>query len=285
MNSPVDVAVVGTLNVDLIIRVTRMPDVGETVLGRSVSQRLGGKGANQALAAAGLAPTALIGAVGRDEEGERLLAGQRAGGVDVTHVFRADGASGRAFIEVDDAGDNRIIVSPGANRLLRPTQVRPALDAVSPKVVLTQLESPPEITEAVTAWCSGHARRLLLNPSPVTDLPTYVLAAADPLVVNEHEARFYAPADTDDPDALARSLLAVAGSAVITLGAEGAVVAEGDTVRRIDVEQVRVVDTTGAGDMFAGVLAAHLTRDVELGAATELAAAAATEYVARPREI
>ncbi|MAU82603.1 MAG: ribokinase [Gordonia sp.] len=284
MNSPVDVAVVGTLNVDVIIQVERMPEAGETIMGRSVSQRLGGKGANQALAAARHAPTALIGTVGDDEDGGRLLAAQRAGGVDVSHVLRAHEASGKAFIEVDDDGDNRIIVLAGANQLLTAEHVQHALDATSPAVVLTQLESPSEVTEAVADWCSRHDRRFLLNPSPVADLPAHVLAAADPLVVNEHEARFYAPDADDDPVARARSLLRVARSVVMTLGAHGVVVAEGSAMRRIDVEQVRAVDTTGAGDVFAGILGAHLASGHELVAAAELAAAAATEFVARPRQ-
>ncbi|MEE3852043.1 ribokinase [Gordonia sp. LSe1-13] len=279
--SSVDVAVVGTLNMDVIVQVTRMPEVGETVLGQSVSERPGGKGANQALAAAGLASTMLVGVVGRDDAGDRLLAVQDAGGVDTVYVSRVDEASGQAIIEVDDAGDNRIVVLVGANANLSTAHVEHALDAALPRVVLTQLESPSEVTAAVAAWCSRRSRRLLLNPSPVAELPGAVLAAADPLVVNEHEARFYASDDTDDPVAVAHALLEVATSAVITLGADGVVVAADGAVARIDVARVRAVDTTGAGDVFAGVLAAHLAHDSGLVEAAEQAAAAATAHVAR----
>jgi ribokinase len=284
MDTAVDVAVVGTLNVDVIVRVDRLPAPGETVLGQSMSERLGGKGSNQALAAAPLATTALVGAVGDDEPGTGMRSAVRDGGVDVTHVVQVPGQrSGQAIIEVDDAGENRIVVLSAANAALTPVAVEDALDALDPKVVLTQLESPMATTEAVAAWCIRNGRRLLLNPSPVAALDDGIVGAADPLVVNEGEAAFYAGVDGDDPDVVARRLLEVARSAVITLGADGVVVADHDSVERIAVEQVRAVDTTGAGDAFAGTLAAHLAHGSDLVAAARQAAAAATALVARLR--
>ncbi|ROZ88620.1 ribokinase [Gordonia sp. OPL2] len=284
MDTVVDVAVVGTLNVDVIVRVDRLPAPGETVLGQSMSERLGGKGSNQARAAAPLATTALVGAVGDDEPGVRMRAAAHDEGVDVTHVLQAHGKrSGQAIIEVDDDGENRIVVLSGANAALTTTHVEGSLDALDPTIVLTQLESPMAVTEAVAAWCVRNERRLLLNPSPAAALDDAVVRAADPLVVNESEAAFYAGLDIDDSDAAARRLLAIARSAVITLGADGVVVAQGDSIERIAVDRVRAVDTTGAGDVFAGTLAAHLADGVDLVIAARRSAAAATALVAQPR--
>ncbi|MFW0794414.1 ribokinase [Gordonia sp. CPCC 205515] len=283
-NAHVDVAVVGTLNLDIVIHVERMPDSGETVMGRSKSERPGGKGANQALAAATVGTTALIGIVGGDDAADRMLDAQLAGGVDVTHVRRTEGISGQAVIEVDDSGANRIIVLSGANGSLTADDVRHSLDAADPRIVLTQLESPREVTAAVAAWCTRNGRRMLLNPSPVDELDPTILAAADPLVVNEHEAAFYAPTTSDDPETLARQLLDVARSVLITLGGDGVIAAADGNVERIAVEPVDVVDTTGAGDMFAGVLAAHLATGSEMLEAVRLATTAATELVAQQRE-
>ncbi|GAB92618.1 ribokinase [Gordonia rhizosphera] len=283
--SSIDVAVVGTLNMDVVVRVTRMPDVGETVLGRSLSERPGGKGANQALAAATITPSTLIGAVGDDEAGDRLLAVQRSGGVDIAHIGRVEGISGRAVIEVDDAADNRIIVLSGANAALDAADVTRGLDVVGPGVVLTQLESPGPVTAAAADWAARHRRRFILNPSPVAALDESILAAADPLVVNEHEAAFYAGGEaSDDPAELARALGGLARSAVLTLGGRGVIVAVDDELTQIAVARVRPVDTTGAGDVFVGTLAGHLARGLTLVDAAEKSAVAATDFVARARE-
>ncbi|MBD1320098.1 ribokinase [Gordonia hankookensis] len=284
-SSPIDVAVVGTLNMDVIVRVARMPRAGETILGTRLSERPGGKGANQALAAAGVARTALIGAVGNDDAAHRLIANQHDGGVELGHLHHVDGISGRAIIEVDDRGDNRIIVLTGANAALTACHVERALDALMPKVVLTQLESPHDVTDCAAAWALANDRRFLLNPSPVCRLDEHVIGAADPLIVNENEAVFYAGGDSaDDPTGLARRLLVHSRSAVVTMGGDGVVVATADEIRRVEVEQVRAVDTTGAGDLFAGILAGHLARGATLIDAVAPAAAAATEFVARPRD-
>ncbi|MGC4964062.1 ribokinase [Gordonia sp. DT101] len=285
-SSPIDVAVVGTLNMDVIVRVGRMPRSGETILGTSLFERPGGKGANQALAAAEVARTALIGAVGNDDAAQRLVANQHDGGVEIGHLHHVDGISGRAIIEVDDRGDNRIIVLTGTNAALTPGHVEHGLDELTPKVVLTQLESPLDVTASVAAWATANDRRFLLNPSPVCRLDEHVIGAADPLIVNEGEAAYYAGGDpADDPTDLARRLLVHSRSAVITLGGDGVIVATPDGIRRIDVEQVRAADTTGAGDLFAGTLAGHLALGSTVADAAALAATAATEFVAQPRDI
>ncbi|MBD0022454.1 MAG: ribokinase [Gordonia sp.] len=272
------VAVVGTLNMDTVVTVAVRPGVGETVLGTSVRERCGGKGANQAIAAAaGASGVALIGTVGDDDAGAAMLANARAAGVDVTHVGVKGDTSGRAFIEVDTSGDNRIVVVPGANSLLSPDAVRSALGALDPRVVLTQLECPPAVTESVATWCTDRCTRFILNPSPVAPLPERILTAADPLVVNEHEARAYADSDTD----LAEALLRRTTSAVITLGARGCIVATPGRRSAIAVTPAAEgVETTGAGDHFAGILAARIASGADLHDAAAQAADSATAYIA-----
>lgn len=201
--------------------------------------------------------------------------------MDTRRVRRVAGISGQAIIEVDDDGANRIVVLSGANAELAAGDVLRGLEVLDPKIVLTQLESPLEVTEAVASWCSRNGRRFMVNPSPVVALPDEILSAADPLIVNEYEAGFYAGAG--DSEALGRELLEVSNSAVITLGGAGVVVAEQGSVRRIPVDEVRVVDKTSAGDVFAGTLAAHVSQDATLLDASARAAAAATQFVGRPR--
>jgi ribokinase len=278
------VAVVGTLNLDLVVRTERRPRVGETVMGVSYVERPGGKGANQALAAASLGPTVLIGAVGDDAAGASMRVHQGDAGVDTRHVVEVVGASGRAVIEVDSDGDNSIIVVAGANNELTAEHVVSALDDVRPDVVLTQLESPRAVTSAAATWTRRHGRRFVLNPSPVAPVDREILQVANPLVVNEGEAEFYC--DTDglgDPEEIARHLLRRAESVVITLGSQGVVVATADSVQTIGVEKVRAVDTTGAGDHFAGSLAWYLAAGADLPTAARRSAERATAYVAAPR--
>lgn len=278
------VAVVGSLNLDLTAVVARAPEEGETVLGRRLETYPGGKGANQAIGAARIAPTAVVGAVGADSAGAALRSAQTAAGVDTEHLLTVDVPSGRAIVVVTDDGDNRIIVIPGANAKVTASGVTAALDALDPVVVLTQLELPIAATTAAVEWTRVHRRRLVLNPSPVVALDDLILADADPLVVNEREALFYAGASAgDDPDDIAACLLERVRSAVITRGGRDVVVATEDYVERIAVPRVHVVDTTGAGDHFAGTLAARLAIGEDLFAAAHEAARAATALVASRR--
>ncbi len=277
-------AVVGSLNLDLTAVVARAPEEGETVLGRRLETYPGGKGANQAIGAARLAPTAVVGAVGTDSAATALRRSQTAAGVDTEHLLTVDVPTGRAIVVVTDDGENRIIVVPGANSKVTAAGVTAALDALDPVVVLTQLELPLAATTAAVEWARAHRRRLVLNPSPVVALDDLILADADPLVVNEHEALFYADATSlDDVDDIAARLLERVRSAVITRGGDDVVVATEDYVERIMVPRVRVVDTTGAGDHFAGTLAARLGTGEDLFAAAHEAARAAATLVASRR--
>nr|BFD95291.1 ribokinase [Kitasatospora sp. Xyl93] len=273
-----DVLVVGSANVDLVIGVERRPGAGETVLGSDLAVHPGGKGANQAVAAARLgARTALLARVGDDANGRLLLESQREAGVDTEGVLVGGAPTGVALITVDPSGDNSIVVSPGANGRLTPEDVRAAGPLFrASRVVSAQLEIPLEsVVEVVRQLPSG--TRFVLNPSPPRALPAEVLAACDPLIVNEHEARVIlgGGAVGDDPAAWVRDLLASGPeSVVVTLGSQGALVASaGGEVVRVAPVKVDAVDTTGAGDSFTAALA------WKLGAGAPLAEAAA--YAAR----
>ncbi|MEU8572570.1 ribokinase [Streptomyces asoensis] len=272
-----DLLVVGSANADLVIGVERRPAAGETVLGSDLAVHPGGKGANQAVAAARLgARTALLARVGDDAYGRLLLDSQRAAGVDTAGVLEGGAPTGVALITVDPSGDNSIVVSPGANGHLTPADVRAAAGLVrASRVVSAQLEIPLEtVVEVVRSLAPGS--RFVLNPSPPRPLPAEVLAACDPLIVNEHEAAVILGEERSGagPEDWARTLLARGPrSVVVTLGAQGALVASAEGVARVPSVPVDAVDTTGAGDSFTAALAWRL------GTGSSLAGAAA--YAAR----
>ncbi|MEU0671792.1 ribokinase [Streptomyces sp. NPDC006172] len=272
-----DLLVVGSANADLVIGVERRPGAGETVLGSDLAVHPGGKGANQAVAAARLgARTALLARVGDDAHGRLLLDAQRAAGVDTVGLLVGGAPTGVALITVDPSGDNSIVVSPGANGRLTPQDVRAAAGLFhASRVVSAQLEIPLETVVEVVR-CLAPGSRFVLNPSPPRPLPAEVLAACDPLIVNEHEARVILgdAAVGDEPEDWARILLAKGPrSVVVTLGADGALVASAEGVVRVASVPVDAVDTTGAGDSFTAALA------WKLGAGSSPAEAAA--YAAR----
>ncbi|OIK24638.1 ribokinase [Streptomyces malaysiense] len=279
-----DLLVVGSANADLVIGVERRPAAGETVLGGDLSTHPGGKGANQAVAAARLgARTALLARVGDDGHGRLLLDSLRSAGVDPSGVLEGGAPTGVALITVDPSGDNSIVVSPGANARLTPADVRAAEGLLrASRVVSAQLEIPLEtVVEVVRNLPSG--TRFVLNPSPPRSLPAEVLAACDPLIVNEHEARVVlGEAAGADPEDWARGLLAMGPrSVVVTLGAEGALVHDGSGAARVASVKVDAVDTTGAGDAFTAALAWRLGAGAGLaraaGYAARVGAAAVTK--------
>ena len=194
-----DLLVVGSANADLVVRAERLPGAGESVHGTDVRTYPGGKGANQAAAAARLgARVALLARVGADEHGAFLLTAQRAAGVDTAHVLTGGAPTGLALITVGPGGENTIVVSAGANALLTATDVRAAaaLLSVAP-VVSLQLEIPlASVVEVIRTV--GPGTRVVLNPSPLAPLPAEVLRACDPLVVNEHEARHLLAGETGE---------------------------------------------------------------------------------------
>ncbi|WP_129789753.1 ribokinase [Promicromonospora panici] len=280
------VVVVGSANVDLVVDVPRHPAGGETILGGDLRRTPGGKGANQAVAAAqaGGADTTFVGALGRDESAGLLLASLDGAGVRTDVVERVDAPSGTALITVSPDGENTIVVAPGANSRVR---VGPAqADRIAAAdVVLAQLEIPLD-----TVLAAARARRegalFVLNAAPSRDLPDELWEQLDVLVVNEHEAADLVdgpePSGAATPEALAAALLERVPVVVVTLGAEGSLVAERDVPPvRVPAARVTAVDTTGAGDTYCGVLAAALARSRELSGAARLAGAAGALAVTR----
>ncbi|POX56145.1 ribokinase [Streptomyces sp. Ru71] len=280
-----DLLVVGSANADLVVGVERRPAAGETVLGSDLAVHPGGKGANQAVAAARLgARTALLARVGDDAYGRLLLDSQRAAGVDTVGVLVGGAPTGVALITVDPSGDNSIVVSPGANGRLTPADVQAAGSLFqASRVVSAQLEIPLEsVVEVVRSLAPGS--RFVLNPSPPRPLPREVLDACDPLILNEHEAKVILgdARAGDTPEEWARVLLAKGPrSVVITLGAEGALVADARGVTRVPSVKVDTVDTTGAGDAFTAALAWKLGTGASLAEAAAYAARVGAAAVTR----
>ncbi|MBA0124010.1 ribokinase [Haloechinothrix sp. YIM 98757] len=271
--------VVGSANRDVTVEVRRRPGPGETVFGGDTRTGTGGKGANVAVAAARLGATvAMVGSVGKDVAGDELLASLREAGVGTGLMRRGERPSGAAYITVTPDGENSIIVSPGANAALGAEDVHAAREMLAGADVLcTVLEVPLEAVRAAVCVAVASGVRVVLNASPVVTLDAATMAAADPLIVNTHEARWLLGRQDDaavDPAGSARELReAGPRSVVVTCGARGAVVADGSgEITWVRAEPVTVVDTTGAGDAFSGALAARLAAGAELVVAAEHAA-------------
>lgn len=275
------VIVIGSANVDLVTQVERHPAPGQTVLGGDIRRYPGGKGANQAVGAARLgADVCLAGRVGADAEGELLAAALHDAGVSVEALWRdADRPSGTALIVVDDGGENTIVVSPGANHGVEPADVDTALHALGPvAVVVLQCELPHHTVAYAARAAAAQGARVVLNIAPPTSLDADVLALADPLVVNVHEAA-HILGETPGDDAVARLLARGPASVVVTLGANGALAGDTRHVSSHQAPRVEVVDTTGAGDAFTGAVAARLATGADVHAATRFAVRAGSAAV------
>ena len=261
------VAVVGSANVDLVVRSPRFPQPGETLLGGPFETSPGGKGANAAVAAGRLGgDVAFVGVVGADGFAEILLRSMRDAGVDLAHALRAENtATGVALITVTDEAQNTIVVAPGANALLAADDVMRALEALRPAVVLVSLEIPVEAVEA----CASARGTLIINPAPARDLPDALWPRIDLFTPNEAETRFYTGIDPVDDEACLAAAAKLFDLGVrrvlITLGDRGCFLATPESGRPYPSLEVRAVDTTAAGDAFNGALAAFLAegRDPE----------------------
>jgi len=281
------VCVLGGVNLDHVARVAGLPRPGETVASRTLSQFPGGKGANQAVAAARLgAATRLLGAVGQDGAGDVMLDFLGGAGVDVAGVRReTDAPTGQAFITVDDAARNMIVVAAGANALYGADAAN-AADLGGAGIILTQFEATLAAIETIFTRPEAAGALKILNTAPALNEGAPLLALADILILNETELASFAgldaePADPDAAIAAARSLARPGQAVLATLGAAGAVAVRGDEVFRVTGLRQRAVDTTGAGDCFCGALAAALDRGLALAAAMAFANAAAALSVTR----
>ncbi|RSM82265.1 ribokinase [Amycolatopsis sp. WAC 01375] len=268
------VLVIGSANADLVVPVDRRPGGGETVLGGDTVLSPGGKGANTAVAAARLgADVALLGAVGDDPYGELLKRSLAESGVNTGSLRTSERPTGIAYITVTPDGENSILVSPGANSGLRPEDI----DLDGAEIVVLSLEIPLETVEHAVAKAVENGVKTLLNLSPAAELSAKTLQGLDVLLVNEHEAAFLLGGEADFPKLLDLGPKA----AVVTLGAKGAAVVTADGVTEVSSPKVEAVDTTGAGDAFAGALATSLAKGEGLADAARRAVKVAAITVTR----
>jgi len=269
------VAVVGSLNMDLVARAARIPQPGETVIGGEFRNVPGGKGANQAVAAARLgAQVSMVGRVGRDAFAGPLLDSLAADGIDHTFVIQdPHAATGVALIVVDDAGENSIVVASGANMRLSPTDVDAAETAIAgADALLLQLESPLETVTRAAELARAHGVTVILNPAPARPLPVELLALVNVLIPNESETALLTGmpvGDQAEAEAAAGALRTMGvGTVILTLGQRGALLArEGETVM-CPAFDVTPVDTTAAGDAYVGGFAVALAEGRTLSEAT-----------------
>lgn len=263
------VVIVGSGNVDLVSQVERIPEPGETVLSTGFATHAGGKGNNQATAAARAgAPTTFVGAFGDDDNGARLRASLRDSGVRPLVRVSAE-PTGTAMITVAPNGENAIVVNAGANATLTDLTPEERSAIAGADLVLMQLEIPMDTVLAAATIASG---RVVLNAAPAQPLPAELLAKVDLLIVNEHEATLLGGAD---------HLLTLVPALVVTLGVKGALVRTRDTTTEVPGITVDVVDTTGAGDTFCGALVAALDERRPLDDAVRFASVAAALSVRR----
>lgn len=286
-----NIIVVGSLNADLVVRTPRFPQPGETISGEDLQIIPGGKGANQAVAAARQGtPTAMVGRVGRDSFGPDLINNLKQNGVDTAHVQTdPESATGTAIIIVDTNGQNSIVLSPGGNGKVTPADVEeiPFSEAT---LLLLQLEIPVEAVLAAARRAKENGLRVLLNPAPARALPDELLALPDFLVPNESELSLLSGLPVNDlPSAenAAKTLLERGiQTVIVTLGANGALIVNKELTKHIPSFKVDVVDTTAAGDAFIGGFASALLQNKSLEEAVRYGCAcgalAATKFGAQP---
>ncbi|MBC3926013.1 ribokinase [Pseudomonas lurida] len=262
---PAKVVVVGSLNMDLVTRASRLPRAGETLIGQTFSTVPGGKGANQAVASARLgADVSMIGCVGTDAYGTQLREALRVEGIDCQAVSTVDGSSGVALIVVDDSSQNAIVIVAGSNGELTPASLQ-AFDSVlqAADVIVCQLEVPINTVGYALKRGRELGKTVILNPAPASaPLPAEWYASIDYLIPNESEAGALSGVTVDSIDsakaAATQLIQAGAGKVIITLGSQGALFTDGQGFQHLLAPKVRAVDTTAAGDTFVGGFAAAL---------------------------
>ena len=279
-----NLVVIGSANVDIVAFVDEIPRPGETKTGVRHSQNFGGKGANQAVMAARFGvPVKMIAGLGNDANGQATVANFSSNNVDTSHLFILDDSTGTAHIWVEETGENRIILIPGANHLLSKASVLDEFEKITNVgMVLAQCEIPIEITNAVFSAAKKRNIVTMLNPAPFRHLSNELLENTDWLVVNEiefmelHPDKKY-PQTDEDLLSLPRR-----GNLVVTLGSQGAaLVTKEDQVTRLAAPKINAVDTTGAGDCLIGSFAGALLTKVDVVDALKIAITCASESVTR----
>lgn len=277
-----DVVVIGSCNMDMTVRCKDLPIPGQTMLGDSFHTNPGGKGANQAVAAAKLgASTQIVARVGNGMFVPRFFESYDKVGLGHEYVIRdPDTPSGTALIFVDDEGENMIVVAPGANLKLTPDDVEAALPVIEgAKVMIMQLEVPMETVIHAARLAKRSGTTVILNPAPVRALPQELLENVDIIVANEVEVMILSGAKDVDTSTAATACRPIiekgVGHVITTLGKDGAVITGGDGASKVRGFKVNAIDTTSAGDTFVGALACALTEGKSLEEATRFANAAA----------
>ena len=279
------ITVLGSVNLDLIATVSRIPQPGETVPGTSFATAPGGKGANQALAAARAGgKVRLVGAAGRDRMGDEALALLQQGGVDLGALRRLGQQQGVAMIMVDAAGENIIGIVPGTNGTLTPEDADTAVAALTDKdVLVVQQEIPQAATMRALGVARLHGTTTILNTAPFLDTTAAVAGTASIVVANETEFALLSGGEVGDlPTAMSLWARSRRQTIIVTLGPDGAVAATPDDVISVPALAVEPVDTVGAGDTFVGYLAAGLDAGLDLEAAMRRAAIAASLACLKP---
>ena len=278
------ISVVGSIHMDFIIFVGRFPKPGETITGKGFEMQPGGKGANQAVAAARLGKEVyMIGRVGDDYVGDQLIRNLKENKVNTFHVFKTPGVhSGIALITVDSKGENTIVVAPGADNYLLPKDIDDAEESLKKsKILLIQYEIPPKTIQYAVKKAKNLGLTVIVNPAFVRKLPNEFYKYVDILTPNRLEALEI----TGEKTVLeaGRKLLKMGvGTVVITLGAEGALVFHGKGHFKIPAVKVKPVDTTGAGDAFNGALAVAILEEKSIEEAVKFASVAAALKVTKP---
>jgi ribokinase len=287
-NAPSRILVLGSLNLDLVLQVPRMPEGGETLASEGSASFCGGKGANQAVACARLGvPVSMIGRVGDDPAGLMLRAALAQEAIALEGVATtANTASGVAVVILTPDGQNRILLAGGANALLSPADVA-AQDAQfdGAGLLVCQLEVPLDTIAAAIMTATARDVPVLLNPAPARPLPAEMLGRIDYLIPNESEATSLTGIGVGDPDSAARAALALRQQgvrcAIITLGAAGIMIADAQGCRHMPAMPTAVVDTTAAGDSFIGGFATGIAEGLALDDAARLGLRAARICVSR----
>lgn len=271
------VVVIGSTNTDLVVTVPHLPVPGETVLGGDLRQVSGGKGANQAVAAARLGgEVVFIGRVGDDDYGRHTLLNLQSEGIDTQHLRVTSGVpSGTALISVHETtGENSIVVAPGANARLTAEDIANSTEAIeAAQVVVISLEIPLDAVRAAVSLARLRGRLVILNPAPAQSLPASLLAQVDVLTPNEKEL--------ETLGGISMLLDAGVGTVITTLGAQGARIQTSSDTHQILAPRVTAIDTVAAGDCFTGALAVELARGSDLPTATRFATTAASLKVTR----
>ena len=280
------IIVVGSSNTDMVLKSSHLPLPGETVLGGTFTMNPGGKGANQAVAAARLGGDVIfIARVGNDLFGKQAIEGFKSHGIDTRFISKdKDEASGVALIMVDEKGENSIAVALGANGTLYKSHIEPALEEIKDcAFVLTQLESPLQTVEYLGKLAQENGLKLVLNPAPAQPLADALLSSLYIITPNEIEAELLSGTKVVDEDSARSAAMVLRKKGVtiviITMGSKGAYVLSDDLDELVTSQKVKVVDTTAAGDTFNGALVVALTEGMDLKTAVEFANRAAAHAV------